>query len=171
MKYYLAKSEPSVYSIDDLERDRKTVWDGVTNPQAVKAIRAMKPGDRVFLYHSGGVSAVVGLANVLVGGARRYEESEIGGRGPGVWRTARSAHDAGGGQAVRQVRRLGSGAAVAAVHHGGAGQVRRVDAGAVSEGGISGPRRPEDVRRYRPAYQPTGLPLFCSSSHFCSGAK
>jgi predicted RNA-binding protein with PUA-like domain len=65
MKYYLAKSEPSVYSIDDLERERKTVWDGVTNPQAVKAIRAMKPGDRVFVYHSGGASAVVGLANVL----------------------------------------------------------------------------------------------------------
>jgi len=65
MKYYLAKSEPLVYSIDDLERERKTVWDGVTNPQAVKAIRAMKPGDRVFVYHSGGVSAVVGLANVV----------------------------------------------------------------------------------------------------------
>jgi predicted RNA-binding protein with PUA-like domain len=65
MKYYVAKSEPSVYSIDDLERDRKTVWDGVTNPRAVKAIRAMKPGDRVFLYHSGGVRAVVGIANVL----------------------------------------------------------------------------------------------------------
>jgi predicted RNA-binding protein with PUA-like domain len=65
MKYYLAKSEPSAYSIDDLEREGKTVWDGVTNPQAVKAIRAMKPGDRVFLYHSGGVSAVVGIAYVL----------------------------------------------------------------------------------------------------------
>jgi len=65
MKYYLAKSEPSVYSIDHLERDRRTVWDGVTNPQAVKAIRAMRPGDRVFFYHSGGVSAVVGIADVL----------------------------------------------------------------------------------------------------------
>jgi predicted RNA-binding protein with PUA-like domain len=65
MKHYLAKTEPAVYSIDDLERDRQTVWDGVTNPQAVKAIRAMKPGDRVFLYHSGGVSAVVGIATVL----------------------------------------------------------------------------------------------------------
>ena len=65
MKYYLAKSEPAVYSIDDLQRDGKTVWDGVTNPQAVRAIRAMKPGDRVFLYHSGGVSAVVGIAAVL----------------------------------------------------------------------------------------------------------
>ena len=65
MKHYLAKTEPAVYSIDDLERDRKTVWDGVTNPQAVKAIRAMKPGDRVFLYHSGDVRAVVGIATVL----------------------------------------------------------------------------------------------------------
>jgi len=64
MKYYLAKSEPSVYSIDDLERDGTTVWDGVTNPQAVRAIRAMRPGDRVFIYHSGGVSAVVGIAKV-----------------------------------------------------------------------------------------------------------
>jgi predicted RNA-binding protein with PUA-like domain len=64
MKYYLAKTEPSVYSIDDLERDGTTVWDGVTNPQAVKAIRAMRPGDRVYIYHSGGVSAVVGLAKV-----------------------------------------------------------------------------------------------------------
>jgi predicted RNA-binding protein with PUA-like domain len=40
------------------------VWDGVTNPQAVRAIRQMKPGDRVFIYHSGGVSGVVGLATV-----------------------------------------------------------------------------------------------------------
>jgi predicted RNA-binding protein with PUA-like domain len=65
MKHYLAKTEPTVYSIDDLERERQTVWDGVTNPQAVKAIRAMRPGDRVFLYHSGDVRAVVGIANVL----------------------------------------------------------------------------------------------------------
>ncbi len=64
MNYFLAKSEPSVYSIDDLERDRKTAWDGVTNPQAVKNIREMRPGDRVFIYHSGGVSAIVGLATV-----------------------------------------------------------------------------------------------------------
>src|ERR1039457_6716800 len=68
MKYYLAKSEPSVYSIDGLERDRTTVWDGVTNAQAVKAIRAMRPGDRVFVYHSGGVPAVAGIANVLSAG-------------------------------------------------------------------------------------------------------
>jgi predicted RNA-binding protein with PUA-like domain len=64
MKYYLAKTEPSVYSIDDLERDGSTVWDGVTNPTAVRAIRAMRPGDKVFIYHSGGVSSVVGIAKV-----------------------------------------------------------------------------------------------------------
>jgi len=64
MNYFLAKSEPGTYSIDDLERDRKTSWDGVTNPQAVRAIRAMKPGDKVFIYHSGGASAVVGVATV-----------------------------------------------------------------------------------------------------------
>ena len=64
MAYFLAKSEPEVYSIDDLERDKRTTWDGVKNPQAVRAIREMKPGDRVFIYHSGGVSSVVGIANV-----------------------------------------------------------------------------------------------------------
>jgi predicted RNA-binding protein with PUA-like domain len=66
--YYLAKTEPAVYSIDDLRRDGKTVWDGVVNPQAVRAIKDMQPDDRVFIYHSGGVSAIVGLALVLSAG-------------------------------------------------------------------------------------------------------
>ncbi|HEY2014238.1 MAG TPA: EVE domain-containing protein [Bryobacteraceae bacterium] len=64
MKYFLAKTDPDTYSIDDLERDKKTAWDGVTNPQAVRAIREMRPGNRVFIYHSGGVSGIVGLATV-----------------------------------------------------------------------------------------------------------
>ena len=64
MSYYLAKTDPETYSIQDLEREKKTVWDGVTNPQAVRAIRQMQPGDRVFVYHSGGVSGVVGMAAV-----------------------------------------------------------------------------------------------------------
>jgi len=64
MNYFLAKTEPSTYSIDDLERDRRTTWDGVTNAQAVRTIREMRPGDRVFIYHSGGVSSIVGFANV-----------------------------------------------------------------------------------------------------------
>jgi predicted RNA-binding protein with PUA-like domain len=63
-RYFLAKTDPETYSIDDLERDQKTAWDGVSNPQAVRAIKEMQPGDKVFVYHSGGVSGVVGLAVV-----------------------------------------------------------------------------------------------------------
>jgi predicted RNA-binding protein with PUA-like domain len=68
IRYYLAKTEPSVYSIDDLKRDKRTVWDGVVNPQAVRAIKEMQAGDRVFIYHSGGVAAIAGLALVLSAG-------------------------------------------------------------------------------------------------------
>ena len=64
MNYFLAKTEPGTYSIDDLEREKRTAWEGVSNPQAVRAIRAMRPGDRVFIYHSGGVSSVVGISVV-----------------------------------------------------------------------------------------------------------
>jgi predicted RNA-binding protein with PUA-like domain len=64
MNYFLAKTDQATYSIDQLEREHQTVWDGVTNPQAVRAIKDMRPGDRVFIYHSGGVSAVVGMATV-----------------------------------------------------------------------------------------------------------
>ena len=54
MAYFLAKTEPSTYSIDDLKRDKKTEWDGVRNPAAVNAIKSMKPGDKVIIYHSQG---------------------------------------------------------------------------------------------------------------------
>jgi predicted RNA-binding protein with PUA-like domain len=65
MAYFLAKTDPETYSIDQLEKEKRTTWDGVNNPQAVRAIRDMKPGDKVFIYHSGGLSAVVGLAKVV----------------------------------------------------------------------------------------------------------
>ena len=52
MKYWLMKSEPDVYSIDDLERDREEIWDGVRNYQARNFLRQMKPGDMAFFYHS-----------------------------------------------------------------------------------------------------------------------
>jgi predicted RNA-binding protein with PUA-like domain len=65
MAYFLAKTEPSTYSIDDLEREQKTVWDGVTNPTAVRAIKEMRSGDRVFFYHSGAAPGVVGIAKVV----------------------------------------------------------------------------------------------------------
>jgi predicted RNA-binding protein with PUA-like domain len=65
MTYFLAKTDPETYSIDDLEKQKTTSWDGVTNPQAVRAIREMRPGDKVFIYHSGGQSGVVGLARIV----------------------------------------------------------------------------------------------------------
>jgi predicted RNA-binding protein with PUA-like domain len=62
--YFLAKTEPHTYSIDQLQSDIRTIWDGVTNPQALKTIRNMRPGDRVFIYHSGAQPGVAGLATV-----------------------------------------------------------------------------------------------------------
>ena len=64
MAYFLAKTDPETYSIDDLKRDKKTEWDGVRNPTAVNFIKTMKPGDKVIIYHSQGNAAVVGLAEV-----------------------------------------------------------------------------------------------------------
>ena len=65
MAYFLAKTDPETYSIDDLKREGTTVWDGVRNPGAVNAIKAMKPGDTVIIYHSQAHAAVVGLAKVV----------------------------------------------------------------------------------------------------------
>jgi predicted RNA-binding protein with PUA-like domain len=65
VNYFLAKTDPETYSVDELEREHKTVWDGVKNPQALRAIAQMRPKDRVFIYHSGGASAIVGLAQVV----------------------------------------------------------------------------------------------------------
>ena len=65
MAYFLAKTEPETYSIDDLKRDGTTEWDGVRNPTAVNFIKTMKPGDTVIIYHSQADKAVVGLAKVV----------------------------------------------------------------------------------------------------------
>ncbi len=64
MRYFLEKPDPETFSVDQLAKEKRTTWDGVNNPQAVRAIRDMRPGDKVFIYHSGGNSAVVGLAKV-----------------------------------------------------------------------------------------------------------
>jgi predicted RNA-binding protein with PUA-like domain len=58
MPSWLLKTEPSTYAWADLERDRRTRWDGVTNAQAQANLRAMRTGDRVVLYHSGSKEAV-----------------------------------------------------------------------------------------------------------------
>ena len=65
MAYFLAKTDPKTYSIDDLEGDRTTVWDGVRSAAALLAIRAMHPDDEVLIYHSQGEAAIVGLAQVV----------------------------------------------------------------------------------------------------------
>jgi len=62
---YLLKTEPSVYSFSDLEREKTTIWDGVTNPVAVKHLREMKPGDRVIIYHTGDEKRAVGTGSVV----------------------------------------------------------------------------------------------------------
>lgn len=64
MAYFLAKTDPEHYSIDNLEQDKTTVWDGVRNAAALLAIRAMRPDDEVLIYHSQGEAAIVGLARV-----------------------------------------------------------------------------------------------------------
>lgn len=63
--HYLLKTEPEDYSFRDLERDKETGWTGVTNPQAVKNLAAMKKGDELVIYHTGKEKTAVGLARVL----------------------------------------------------------------------------------------------------------
>jgi len=65
MGYWLVKSEPDAYSFADLQRDGRTVWDGVRNNAAALHLRAMKVGDEVLFYHSGQGKAVVGVARVV----------------------------------------------------------------------------------------------------------
>jgi predicted RNA-binding protein with PUA-like domain len=62
---YLLKTEPSEYSFADLQRDRVTVWDGVSNPVAVKNLRGMKPRDRLIIYETGDHKSAVGTATVV----------------------------------------------------------------------------------------------------------
>ncbi len=64
-QYWLLKTEPSDYSYANLNRDGKTVWDGVSNNLALKHLRNMKAGDFAFLYHTGKERALVGIAEVI----------------------------------------------------------------------------------------------------------
>lgn len=65
MKYYLFKTDPDTYSIDDLQKDHVTRWDGVHNYQAINVIKSMQIGDMVFIYHSQRDKVIVGLAKVV----------------------------------------------------------------------------------------------------------
>ena len=65
MAYFLAKTDPKTYSIDNLEKDKTTVWDGVRNAAALLAIRSMHSNDDLLIYHSQGEAAIVGLARIV----------------------------------------------------------------------------------------------------------
>jgi predicted RNA-binding protein with PUA-like domain len=62
---YLLKTEPSEYAFADLQRDQATVWDGVSNPVALKNLRGMKAGERLVIYHTGDEKSAVGTATVV----------------------------------------------------------------------------------------------------------
>lgn len=67
MAYWLLKTEPSEYSFNDLVRDKKTVWSGITNNTALIHLRNMKQGDLALVYHTGDERAVVGIAKIASG--------------------------------------------------------------------------------------------------------
>ena len=74
---YLLKTEPDAYSFANLEQDRETLWDGVTNPAAVKNLREMKPGDKLIVYHTGNERRAVGTASVVKVDASNPREPQV----------------------------------------------------------------------------------------------
>lgn len=71
MATFLVKTEPETYSFDDLVREKKTAWTGVSNNAALAHLRTMQSGDEVFIYHTGDEKAIVGLASVV---GKPYED-------------------------------------------------------------------------------------------------
>jgi predicted RNA-binding protein with PUA-like domain len=65
MATYLVKTEPSTYSFADLQREKRAVWDGISNPVALRHLSAMKKGDTVIVYHTGDEKQAVGLATAV----------------------------------------------------------------------------------------------------------
>lgn len=65
MTSYLLKTEPSEYSFADLQRDKRTIWDGVSNPVALRHLREMQPGVRLIIYETGDHKSAVGTATVI----------------------------------------------------------------------------------------------------------
>jgi predicted RNA-binding protein with PUA-like domain len=63
--HWLLKTEPSSYSFADLQAERRATWDGVSNPVALKHLRAMRKGDEAFVYHTGDEKAIVGIAKLV----------------------------------------------------------------------------------------------------------
>ncbi|HET9405887.1 MAG TPA: EVE domain-containing protein [Candidatus Sulfotelmatobacter sp.] len=63
--FYLLKTEPSTYSFQQLQKEGTTIWDGVSNPVALRHLREMKPGDQLVIYHTGDEKSAVGTASVV----------------------------------------------------------------------------------------------------------
>lgn len=82
--HYLLKTEPSEYSFTDLTRDKETTWDGVSNPVALRNMRAMSPGDRLIIYETGDMKSAVGTASVtsVQGGEAKDPKLKIKGGRP-----------------------------------------------------------------------------------------
>jgi predicted RNA-binding protein with PUA-like domain len=74
---YLLKTEPTVYSFADLQKDGVTIWDGVSNPTAVKNLREMGPGSRLVIYHTGDQKSAVGTATVVSVDASNPKTPEV----------------------------------------------------------------------------------------------
>lgn len=74
---YLLKTEPTVYSFADLQKDGVTIWDGVTNPTAVKNLREMQPGSRLIIYETGDQKSAVGTATVVSVDASNPKTPEV----------------------------------------------------------------------------------------------
>jgi predicted RNA-binding protein with PUA-like domain len=72
--YWILKTEPSTYSFDDLQREHRTTWDGISNPVALKHLRSMREGDQAMIYHTGDEKAIIGLAKVA--GAPRPDSKD-----------------------------------------------------------------------------------------------
>lgn len=76
MKRWLLKTEPKEYSWQDLKKDNTAVWDGVKGAEALKNMRQIQEGDKVFIYHTGKEKAIIGTAKVLKGAYPDPEEED-----------------------------------------------------------------------------------------------
>jgi predicted RNA-binding protein with PUA-like domain len=74
---YLLKTEPSTYSFADLQKEKSTIWDGVSNPVALKYLRGMKAGERLVIYHTGDEKSAVGTASVTSVDASDHSNPQV----------------------------------------------------------------------------------------------
>ena len=122
MAYWLMKSEPDVYSWDDLVRDGGTEWDGVRNNAARLHLRAMKAGDEAFFYHSGDERAVVGIMRIAARGQPDGEDGDWVSVAVEPVRRARAPVTLKDDQGRAEAREDGADPPVAAVGRAGAGR-------------------------------------------------